>query len=112
MHTQLKKFYDDGLKDCSWIPNTFLEFNKVYCKDLTIDYNDKALVLYSGNENFMYIDTIYVMKNQRGKGIATKLLSELSCRVGLICSHDKIDFYESLGFKKPREYTVMIKDNR
>lgn len=112
MH-KLLEFYNDGLKNHSWIPNSEKEFLE-YCNGLTIDIFDNVLVLSSGNKNFRYIDTIYVLKEHRGKGLGSIALDTmcLNSRTALICSDNMLEFYLKKGYKAHLPYTVVIKDNR
>lgn len=105
------KFYEDGLKDCSWIPDSYELFEE-YISTKRIILHDKAMVIYSGDKDFLYIDTIYVMKKFRGNGIATKLLRSFEGRVALICNRSLTTFYDKLGFKKVLPYDIVVKDNR
>lgn len=105
------EFYQDGLKDCSWIPNTYELFEEyILTKDFVVD--NEALVIFSGDKDFTYIDTIYVMKAHRGKGLATNILKSFHGRIALICNKDLTDFYKKLGFTNELPYDIVVKDNR
>jgi len=104
----LSDFYEDGLKDCSWINGDIF----TYCEDMKVSIIDDVLLIYNGNANFKYIDTIYTMKRSRGKGLATKVLSNIKGRVALICSDKLLDFYKAEGFTNDLPYNIVIKDNR
>ncbi len=107
------RFYNDGLKDESWIPDTQDEF-KEYVKDIRSLSTANTLILFLGNKRFLYIDTVYTMKKHRGRGKATKLLTDLvkGQRSAIICSERMIPFYESIGYSNQLPYTIMIKDER
>ncbi len=108
----LSTFYNDGLKDCSWIPDTFQEFEKLTKSSKIIIYKQSVLCIIITNGNILYLDTIYTLKKHRGKGLATKLMNELTAnsRVILFCNPKIEDFYRSLGFKSANElpYSIMV----
>ena len=101
-------FYNDGLKDCSWIPNTFEEFI-TYCKTKNVDIDESSIVITNGDDDFRYLDTIYVLKNFRGKGIATKKINELTGRVALICNNNLVSFYQKFGFTNKLPYSIVVR---
>jgi len=105
------KFYNDGLKDCSWIPDTYDEFVK-YCSTKKVETDGDLLLIANGDEEFKYIDTIYVLKDRRGKGLATEKLKSLSGRCVLICNKRLTNFYKSLGFTNDLLYDILVRENR
>ena len=108
---ELAHFYDDGLKDCSWIPDTFSDF-LIYCDTKQLDIDEDSLVITNGDDDFKYLDTIYVKKASRGKGIATQKINKLSGRVVLICNKNLMEFYKKFGFTNETPYEIIVKDNR
>ncbi len=108
---ELAHFHDDGLKDCSWIPDVFADF-LIYCDTKQLDIDKDSLVITNGDDDFRYLDTIYVKKASRGKGIATRKINELSGRVVLICNKNLVEFYKKFGFTNETPYEIIVKDNR
>lgn len=113
---KLKFFYEDGLKDCSWIPNTFKEFLDFY-KDFTfvIPPRCEYMVIFDENRKFIYLDTIYVIRSCRGHGVATEVMKEIvngPKKVMLFCNRNLISFYEKFGFKPENElaYAILMKE--
>ncbi len=109
----MDKFYKDGLKDCSWIPNTFEEF-KVYASTKHVLLYKTYMIIYTGDRDFKYIDTIYVLKNFRNRGIATTVLSRFSTdrRTIVLCNKKLVGFYKKLGYTEEVPYAIMVKDDR
>ena len=69
-------------------------------------YDDKAILVYSFMYDRLEIDYIYVKEEERGKGIATKLLQYLfehynySCTLEVRCDNViAIKLYQKLGFQ-------------
>ena len=111
--SMLNEFYEDGLKECSWIPDTFKAFLKL-CDTSQIMTGEHAIAIFVMNDNFLYLDTIYVAKDQRGKGYGTEMMGYIikNARTCIICNKNLVSFYEKLGFKQDKDlpYAVMIKE--
>lgn len=110
---QLRRFFSDGLRDCSWLPDNFLELLDFCCRQNVMLTKD-VLVIFMDNGKFTYIDTIYVMRKARNKGLGKTILKYFTdmSRTCIICNKKLIPFYESLGFKQDNDlpYAVMIKE--
>lgn len=109
----MRIFYDDGLKDCSWIPDTYGEFKRKYANATVEVVEGCCIVITVTDGNTTYLDTIYVLKEHRGKGIGKKVLERLTkdTRTILFCNKALEDFYKELGFKPASElaFSVMVK---
>lgn len=108
---ELQYFYNDGLKECSWIPNNLDDFLQ-YCQSKSVNIDNESIVITCGDKDFLYLDTIYVIKSRRNEGIATRKILELKGRVALICNKNLTPFYSALGFTNNLPYDIVIKDNR
>ena len=110
---QLLEFYNDGLKDCSWIPDTPKEF-LAFCELSNVIVSHGVIVIEVHNSNFLYIDTIYTLKAVRCQQRATKMMARItkSRRGCVVCNKQLVGQYEKLGFKQDKDlpFAVMIKE--
>lgn len=106
----MEEFYYDGLKDCSWIPDTYEEFVEKYSSS-TFSVTTEAIAITVEDNTFRYLDTIYVLKEYRNRGIATEIMNHLckDKRVVLFCNHELAAFYSKFGFTCELPYTVLVK---
>lgn len=92
----------DGLQRLEWDCNTIMIIST---DTYTVDYdiiNDTNVTDIYNTTQYIYIHTIRVDDNHRGKGIANNVLTELQKKHGmhimLLCFETLKPFYEHIGF--------------
>jgi GNAT superfamily N-acetyltransferase len=73
-----------------------------------------ALIILFPQFNSLYLHSLFVVEDFRGKGLGRKLLNNLKKHqldTCLICDHTKIQFYEHLGFRTLGKAAPPVADN-
>ena len=92
----IKDFISDGIhEECSWIAN----FEK-YSKRYTTEIFKHTVFCYAKTPKFIILDTLYTLKDFRGRGEVIKIIRNLQKHDDVLgfCSDRLLNFYIKVGF--------------